>query len=233
MSINNKIIHELESHSVDFIRFVNISELPFKQNRGFSTAILFGIALSPAYVQRVIDTPQYVQDRIDNNFDFDDDELFLTEKKTDHISDCITQYLINMGYDACSQSDASLISSGVFDGMYKKTPLPHKTIAIMAGLGWIGKNNLLVTPEYGSALCLGTVLSNAPFVCQGVSAVASQCLHCSVCTDICNVLALKGKIWEKGVTREEIIDVFECTTCMKCLAFCIWTRSYINKSKEV
>ena len=42
------------------------------------------------------------------------------------------------------------------------TPLPHKTVATRTGLGWIGKNCLLVTKEYGSAVRLSSLLTDAP-----------------------------------------------------------------------
>ena len=42
------------------------------------------------------------------------------------------------------------------------TPLPHKTVAARAGLGWIGKNCLLVTERCGSAVQLSSFLTNAP-----------------------------------------------------------------------
>ena len=41
--------------------------------------------------------------------------------------------------------------------------LQHKTVATRAGLGWIGKSGLLVTKEYGSAVRLASVLTDAEF----------------------------------------------------------------------
>jgi epoxyqueuosine reductase QueG len=40
--------------------------------------------------------------------------------------------------------------------------ISHKAVARMAGLGWQGKNLLLVTREYGCAVRLVTILTNAP-----------------------------------------------------------------------
>ncbi len=51
---------EIEKQGVDFIYFVDISHLTDKQSKGYSTAILFGIALSKAYLEKVAANPDYV-----------------------------------------------------------------------------------------------------------------------------------------------------------------------------
>ena len=43
-----------------------------------------------------------------------------------------------------------------------RTVMPHKTVAVHAGLGWIGKSALFVTEKYGSAVRLTSVLTDAP-----------------------------------------------------------------------
>ena len=40
--------------------------------------------------------------------------------------------------------------------------LSHRHLAVEAGLGWRGRNNLLVTPEHGARLRLVSVLTDAP-----------------------------------------------------------------------
>ena len=45
------------------------------------------------------------------------------------------------------------------------TPLPHKTVATRAGLGWIGKSCILVTEAFGSAIRLSSLLTDAPLPC--------------------------------------------------------------------
>ena len=37
-------------------------------------------------------------------------------------------------------------------------PLAEKQLAVEAGLGWIGRQSLLVTPQYGSFVLLGELL---------------------------------------------------------------------------
>jgi len=49
------------------------------------------------------------------------------------------------GYPSCSQSEKSNDQSGGFDAANRSSKLPHKTIARLAGIGYIGKNNLLIT----------------------------------------------------------------------------------------
>jgi len=227
--INKQISSELKKLGVDFIHFVDISQFSFEQNRGYSSAILFGIPLTPYYIHEVIHTPDYVRNRVNNNYDFDDDELFLKEIETDRISDRMADYLINKGFNAYSQSDANQIKTTDFDGICGKTLLPHKTIASLAGLGWIGKNNLLVTPQYGSAQCLGSILTDAPLITTSTSPIDPSCGNCRICKDVCKDNALKGNTWNRQTEREEMINVYQCTTCMKCLIFCPWTQKYMKE----
>ena len=89
------------------------------------------------------------------------------------------------------------------------TPLPHKTVATRAGLGWIGKNCLLVTKKYGSAVRLSSLLTNAPLPAD-VPVNESQCGGCAVCVKSCPARALKGVLWSTGTKREELFRKEDC-----------------------
>jgi epoxyqueuosine reductase QueG len=60
----------------------------------------------------------------------------------------------------------------------------------MAGLGWQGKNLLLITPQYGSRVRLVTVLTKAPLNVDGP--VKNRCGDCTACQDACPAQAIKG-----------------------------------------
>jgi len=68
--------------------------------------------------------------------------------------------------------------------------ISHKAVARMAGLGWQGKNLLLITPKYGSRVRLVTVLTTAPLVVDGP--VKNRCGDCTACQDACPAQAIKG-----------------------------------------
>lgn len=89
------------------------------------------------------------------------------------------------------------------------TPLPHKTVATRAGLGWIGKNCLLVTPEYGCAVHLSSLLTNAPLPAD-TSINESQCRGCSVYVRRCPAGALTGKLWNTTTSREALFHKEDC-----------------------
>lgn len=226
--LNQEIENKLINQGAKLVRFVNISHLSEKQNRQFPHAIVFALPLTAKYVKEVFDTPNYVQNRIEENFNFDDDEYSLTELRASELSDSITEYITQKRYKAFSQSDASLIAEGKFDVEHKKSLLPNKTISILGGQGWIGKNNLLITSEYGAAQCLGTVLTNAPLETVLHEPLFSKCGNCRICVNICEKNVLKDKRWTSTTSRDEIVDVYRCSTCLKCLVHCPWTRRHIK-----
>lgn len=88
-------------------------------------------------------------------------------------------------------------------------PFQHKTAATRAGLGWIGKSALLVTPELGPAVRLNTVLTDAPLR-VGEPVADSRCGDCKVCVDACPARAIKGEHWYAGRPREDFYDAHAC-----------------------
>jgi epoxyqueuosine reductase len=118
----------------------------------------------------------------------------------------------------------SLISSFLFRKGYRALPTPaaertdlenaiptvsHKMVAHIAGLGWIGKNCLLITPEYGPRIRLSSILTNAPLLATN-NPVEQRCNTCRTCVEICPATAIKGRNYEFGEAREERFDFRKC-----------------------
>ena len=133
-----------------------------------------------------------------------------------------------------------------WDRIAFSTPFPYKTSATRAGLGWIGKCALLVTPEFGSGIRLTSVLTDAPLP-TAEAVLKSRCGACTACVDICPAGAITNTLWHTEISRAELVDVYRCdqiardiaeeklgertTMCGKCFAACPYTKAYIRRKK--
>lgn len=230
-SLEQELKTELYGQGAAFICFVDISHLSEKQNRGYSNAILFGLPLSPGFIQKLTRMPGYVQEMIRSN-QIEEDEFHQKECRTDKMADVIADYIRTKGHNASSQSEKNICATGFYHEASKSTPLPHKTVAGMAGLGWIGKHNLLVTEKFGSAVSMCTVLTDAPLKTVLHSPLKSQCGDCDICKQVCAVHAIRGNSWSIRTTRDNLIDVNKCNTCLQCMIFCPWTQKYMKNRME-
>lgn len=212
----NELISELKKRGVNFVKVVDISMLSDEEKRGYSAAILIGMALSPSYIFQ-----------LSNGNELEYSEFSEKEGRVDRLAEFAADFIQAKGYKAYAQSERNLIN-GFYDADTKTTPLPHKKIAILAGMGWIGKSNLLVTEEYGSALCMCSILTNAPLPTQNKQIRMPKCRGCNVCKNICPAKVIHGRNWEAGINRDLIVDVYHCETCLKCLANCPWTQKYMK-----
>lgn len=84
-----------------------------------------------------------------------------------------------------------------------------KYAAVNAGLGWIGKNDVLVTEKYGPRVRLAVVLMDYTFE-YGEKITESKCGSCNRCIDICPHKVLKGKEWSLDALRDDLIDYHLC-----------------------
>ncbi|MCS5696843.1 4Fe-4S double cluster binding domain-containing protein [Desulfofundulus thermocisternus] len=87
---------------------------------------------------------------------------------------------------------------------------PHKTAATCAGLGWIGKNGLLVNETYGPRLSWATVLTNAPLEVCTTPYVSGRCGKCRRCVEACPAGAIADREWVRDEGLVPHIDVEAC-----------------------
>jgi len=76
------------------------------------------------------------------------------------------------------------------DSKNKGSILPLKLAAIRAGLGWQGKNTLLVTKKYGTFLALGGIVTNANLE-HNTEEETNRCKSCEKCQQACPLRALE------------------------------------------
>lgn len=92
-----------------------------------------------------------------------------------------------------------------------KVPLSVKDIAVHAGMGWIGRNDLLITPQYGPRVSLVGIVLNCEELSVGQPVTESGCGDCTACVPACPFKNIKGPEWAPGRPREERVDYARCS----------------------
>jgi len=68
------------------------------------------------------------------------------------------------------------------------SPVPEKSLALKAGIGWRGKNTLIVNPVYGSFFFLSLLFLNIEI--EPDDEIPSKCGKCNLCVEVCPTNAL-------------------------------------------
>ena len=192
------------------VGFADLSCLDAKVTREYPFGISFAL--------------QYDLDAVDS---LPHDELFLpmkaeVDKKAKEVYAIAGALLDSWGYRH------TRISSGVPSGELPnlREALPQKTVATLAGLGWIGKSTLLVSADYGPRMRLGAMLTDGSFQTDN-PVTHSNCNDCNSCVDACPAGAIKGSNWSQGRERAELLDARLCdehfrqrNPCGLCLKAC-------------
>lgn len=172
----------------------------------------FGISLGQSLIFSIIEdikdrpTPLYFHHYRQLNF-FLDRTAFL-----------VSSFIQEMGYKALP-----IPASQIVDWERQRAHLSHKKIGWLAGLGWIGRNNLLVSPRLGARFRLVSVLTDMPL--EPSEPTNSDCGACVACLSCCPADAIKMDKADfdhracfeklKEFRRSGIVGQFICGLCVK------------------
>jgi len=94
--------------------------------------------------------------------------------------------------------------------------LVDRAVAERAGIGWSGKNCSIITPEFGSYVYLGEMITNIPF--EPDTPMEDQCGSCTKCLDACPT----GALVQGGQLNAQ-----------KCIAFLTQTKGFLAEEFRV
>lgn len=116
-------------------------------------------------------------------------------------------------------------------------PVMERAWAVRAGLGWIGRNGMLVNPKLGTFTFIGTLITTLEL--EPSRPVENRCGTCKKCIEACPTRAILGNktidarrclsyqtIEKRGDIDNELIDLAENTLygCDRCQLACPWNR---------
>ena len=148
-------------------------QLTERELGGLEYAISIAVRLSRAVLNGLVDGPNLLY-----KWNYRQANSLL-----DKIAFILTNEIQERGYRALP-----IAASQTIDWQRQLGHVSHRHVAAASGLGWIGRNNLLVTPQYGAQVRLVTVLTSLPLP-QG-EPMPFGCGDCYACVEACPVKAL-------------------------------------------
>ncbi len=180
--------------------------LPKEVTDDLTFGVSFGVSLSRKILETVKDKPNQLY-----YFHYQRTNILI-----DTISLRISDFIQKEGFGAMP-----IPASQVSDWENQLGHISHREVAFYAGLGWRGKNNLLVNKGHGALLRFGAVLTDFPLSTD--KPVENFCGECAICVELCPAGAISEKGFNKELCRQKLkefmrtekIGQMVCGVCVK------------------
>ncbi len=189
---NNRWVEEvMKDRHIALFGYADLSEIDpsIRHNMPYAIVLAIRVEVQPSMTE--IPTMEF------------HDFYYYSNRYLNLLSYILTDEIIKRGYHAFPAAGEG------FNKATETTYLPYKTLATRAGMGWIGKSAVLVTPEYGPAVRLAAVLTDMP-VKTGTPINESRCGGCLACTKNCPGHAISGNLWSVDAKREDFYNYEAC-----------------------
>jgi epoxyqueuosine reductase QueG len=206
MDFENQLLDSAMSWGADYFGIADLSpahDIIFEQGgpeiAGYPRGISIGIALLHPIVNQLSPRPKRAAAVSYRSHGYD-----VINFRLDEVVSRLASVLQHSGYRALPVPASKRVNDDQICAIFS-----HKLSAHLAGLGWIGKNCLLITPGMGPRVRWATVLTDAPLVTTGRS-MDERCGDCRECVDICPVRAFTGQSFRAGEPRAVRFDAGKC-----------------------
>lgn len=183
-------------------------ELAISAKKSVTRAVCLGVGLSSLILSEIGEEPT---------------KLYFHHYRTanmflDQLSFSVARWLSRHGALALP-----IPASQIIDWELQKAHLSHKKIGYLSGLGWIGRNNLLVSKSFGAQFRMATVLTDMKLKVD--KPLKNGCKDCFACLEACPVSAIGRSSSDfrhlvcfeklKSFQRQNIVGQFICGICVK------------------
>ncbi len=161
-------------------------------------AVSIGVKLSDSILQTITNEPSFAYFQ----------HYRTANALLDQIAFRISRELEKAGFSAFPiAASQSLGKDNPYRGVF-----PHKTAAVLSGLGFVGKSGLFLSNEYGSKVRLATILTDLPLQNE-LPLIENGCGDCTLCKSACPAGAIFGEL--PSINGERNFDAEKCSKYMK------------------
>ena len=142
----------------------------------YTCAICFGLVISKNVLETISNGPTLFYQHHYRQINY----------RLDMIAYLLAREIEGKGFKALPFAASQMV-----DWQNQKAHVSHKRMGEIAGIGWIGRNNLLVHPVFGAQVRYNTVLTDMPL--EAGEPLETGCGSCTACMQACPAEAIKAE----------------------------------------